>query len=591
MPQASSDTPPPLTPPQRNLFWLTALLVVATRAFALASSPWDWDEVQFMAGVREFDVTLHHPHPAGFPLYILLGKLIAHFGASDFRALQIVTFLAACSLFPLAFFLARELRFEFRTSMLAALLFVFFPNIWYFGGTAFSDVTGVAITLAAIVTLLRGRRGAGAFLIGCALVGCALSIRPHAGFILLPPLLIATWHHRRAFGRIVAGAVITATIAVAMYAGAAFASKSPRAYVESVRHFQKWVHEIDSIANPGRTPLPKAAEDFLVKPMGAGRLSMLVTALAILGLALARKRSGPWIALVTFAPYMLFAWLMHDPLGFRRYSTAYVVVYALLAAFALERLTAWLPRAAAVAHIAIVALFIARYVHWTLPAIQEVRTTIAPTDGAATYVKALVSEGERVWIDDSMMPWATYYLAGRQLARVDSPAELPAGGQEWFLTEGVMLEPEAHIFRRARGRVAEIHPERHFEVSVAPVGATWRFAEGWGDPEGHLGRNWRWMSSRSVALIPARPGRARLTLTLAPPKSIAPQIEVRVNGTLLERFPLTGEIEKNWVVDDGRALNRLEITSSATINPRAIGGSDDRELGAQLFAYGWQSLP
>ena len=579
-----------MTPPQRKLFWLTALLVAATRVFALAASPWDWDEVQFMAGVREFDVALHHPHPAGFPLYILLGKALALTGLSDFRALQVVTLLAACALFPLVFFLARELRFAFRTSLLAALLFVFFPNIWYFGGTVFSDITGVAITLAAIVLLLAGRRDGRAFLAGCALVGCALSIRPHAGFILLPPLLLATWHQRRAFGRILAGAAITATIAVAMYSGAAFASKSPRAYADSVRHFQKWVHEVDSIANPGRTPLRVAANDFLVKPMGAGRLSMIVTALAILGLALAWRRAGPWIAFVTFGPYMLFAWLMHDPLGFRRYSTAYVAVYALLAAFAIERLTAWLPRVAALAHVALVAVLIARYVWWALPAIQEVRTTIAPTHAAATYVQTLVPKGQRVWIDDSMMPWATYYLAGRQLARVDGPAQLPPRTDEWFLSEGAMSEVQARVFRRGRGRVAEIHPERHFEASVIPAGVAWRFGEGWSDLEGHLASNWRWMGSRSVALVPAEPGRAKLTLVLSPPKGLAPQVEVRVNGALVERFHLTGRIEKNWVIEEGRALNRLEIASSATISPRDAGGSDDRQLGLQLLKYGWQPL-
>lgn len=583
----------PLTERQRRLVWITAIVIAATRFFAMASSPWDWDEVQFMAGVRDFDVTRHQPHPAGFPIYILLANVVQLFGLSDFRSLQVVSFLAACSLFPVLFFIVRELRLEVRTAYLAALLFVFLPNVWYFGGTIFSDITGTALNLAAILLLLRGCRDGRAFLAGCALVGCALAVRPHGGFILLPPLLLATWHQRRAFLRILLGALITATIAAAAYTGAAYASSSPQGYVDTVRHFQKWVHDIDTIANPGRAPLHALAVDFFLRPMGAGRLSMILAALSGLALvfAIRRKRWGIWITFLTFAPYMLFAWLMHDPVGFHRYSTAYVAVYAILAAFTLEQLTAPFGRRAATVHAIAVVLFIGRYAWWTLPALIEVRSTIAPTHAASMYVLKLVPKGERVWSDDSMAPWEAYYLHDRKPVRVASPAQITGLAEEYFLTEGVMREPGATVFRRARARVAEIHPERHFEASVAPVSIIWRFAEGWGDPEGHLDVNWRWMAGRGVVLIPAPPGKGVLTLTLGKPTELQPEVEVRVNGVLLERFEMPPDpITKQWAVEAmAGAPTRLEIITSETINPLKLGiGGDPRDLGLQLFEYRWQ---
>jgi hypothetical protein len=587
--------PDPLTTLQRRLLWITALVVIATRWFAMASSPWDWDEVQFMAGVREFDVTRHQPHPAGFPLYILLANGVQLFGLSDFRSLQVVTFLAACALFPLVFCIGRELRLEFRSAFLAALLFVFLPNVWYFGGTVFSDITGTAINLAAILMLLRGCRSGGAFLIGCALVGCALSVRPHGGFILLPPLLIATWHQRRAFTRIVLGAIITAVIATAAYVGAAYASPSPGAYVDSVRQFQKWVHDIDTIANPARPSLRLMAVRFFVRPMGAGRLSMILAALSVVALLFAamRRHIGIWIAFLTFTPYMVFAWLMHDPVGFHRYSTAYVAVYALLAVYALEQLTAPLRRRAALAHVLAIAVIAGRYAWWTYPALQEVRSTISPTHAACTYVQALVAPGEKVWVDDSMSPWAAYYLDDRNVVRVQTPAGITGLADEFFLTEGMMEEPGAHVFRRARARVAEIHPERHFETSVAPVSIIWRFDEGWFDPEGHKSVTWRWMSARSVTHIPARVGAGRLTLTLGKPVEIESEVEVRLNGRTLERFRMPHEaVTKEWIVEGlPNATSRLEISTTATITPSKAGlGSDQRELGLQLFDYRWQPL-
>ena len=559
----------------------------------MASSPWDWDEVQFMAGVRDFNVMQHQPHPAGFPVYILLANAVQLFGLSDFRSLQVVTFFAACALFPLLFFISRELGLEFRTSYLAALLFVFLPNVWYFGGTIFSDITGTALNLAAILLLLRGRGDGRLFLAGCAMVGFALGVRPHGGFILLPPLLLATWYQRRAFTRILAGALITAVIAGAAYIGAAYASGSPQRYVDSVRHFQKWVHDVDTIANPGRTPLRTLAVDFFLRPMGANRLSMVVAALSLLAVILTtvQRRWGIVIASITFAPYMVFAWLMHDPVGFRRYSVAYVAVYALLATFTLERLTAGLGRLAPIGHAIAVAVIVGCYAWWTTPALVEVRSSIAPTHAASTYVQKLVPKGQRVWVDDSMGPWGMYYLHDRALVRVGSPAEITGRSSEYFLTEGMMLEPGARVYRRARARVSEIHPERHFEASVAPLSIIWRFEEGWGDPEGHKELNWRWMGARGLVFIPAAPGKALLTLRLAKPTEIESEAEVRLNGVLLERFRLPKDaVTKQWVVEGlPDTPNRLEITTTRTLNPFKEGISGDaRDLGLRLFDYRWQ---
>src|SRR5205085_704678 len=103
---------------------------------------------------------------------------------SDFRALQVVTVAASIALFPLLFFLLRELRFAFSTSYLGALLFVFFPNVWLFGGTGFSDVPGLALALAATLMFVRARESDRAFLAAAILLGMALSIRPQNMLII-----------------------------------------------------------------------------------------------------------------------------------------------------------------------------------------------------------------------------------------------------------------------------------------------------------------------------------------------------------------------------------------------------------------------
>src|SRR3954466_973565 len=94
-----------LTPRQRLTFGVIALVCAASRFLALARSMWDWDEALFCLGMRSYDVTLHHPHPPGFPTYIAMGKVMRLLMPTDFRALQSVNVIAAVLAFPAMFLL------------------------------------------------------------------------------------------------------------------------------------------------------------------------------------------------------------------------------------------------------------------------------------------------------------------------------------------------------------------------------------------------------------------------------------------------------------------------------------------------------
>ena len=105
-----TQPPSSLTPYQRLAFWLLALFCAGTRFLAMARTLWDWDEALLCLGMRSYDVTLHHPHPPGFPVYIALGRIVQTIIPNEFRALQAVNLAAGMLVFPAIFFLARELR-------------------------------------------------------------------------------------------------------------------------------------------------------------------------------------------------------------------------------------------------------------------------------------------------------------------------------------------------------------------------------------------------------------------------------------------------------------------------------------------------
>src|SRR5688572_28049340 len=154
----------PLSRRERVTVWLTSIAVAITRWPALSRTLWDWDEALFALALRDFDVRFYHPHPPGFPLFIGLAKLVPH--ADAFHALQAIAFVASLLVFPAAFFLVRALRAGTFVAIAAGLLLAFFPNVWFYGGTALSDVPSMVLSLFACALLLRGRVIPGAIVLG-----------------------------------------------------------------------------------------------------------------------------------------------------------------------------------------------------------------------------------------------------------------------------------------------------------------------------------------------------------------------------------------------------------------------------------------
>ena len=84
-----------------------AIVVLISRIVTAPRTPWENDEFLFAEAVRKFDPSRYHPHPPGYPLYILLGKLVNAIVGDPWRALVIVSIIAA----PIGFVaLARVFR-------------------------------------------------------------------------------------------------------------------------------------------------------------------------------------------------------------------------------------------------------------------------------------------------------------------------------------------------------------------------------------------------------------------------------------------------------------------------------------------------
>lgn len=577
-------TPPAsLSPLQRRIVLITSIVVALTRLPAISATLGESDEALFILGVREYDVTLHFPHPPGFPVYLALAKFVAWFSVDEFRALQTVVVIAAMGLFPLMFFLGRELRFGFRTSFLGAMLFVFFPNVWYFGGTAYSDIPGLALVLSACVLLIRGCRDVRAYYAGAIVLGLAAGIRPQSLLIGLAPALVASWFQLR---RIAIAALLGATVIAASYGGAMLASESPRRYFATLRGLRVYLHDVDSIANPTRLPLAHVADSIFMRPMQSGRLPLVVLMLVLTGVAMSfvKRHAGAWLLLATFLPFALFALFMLDPYSISRYAMAWLPMYALLAAYGI----AWIP----FVDVVLIVSIAARFAWWTWPAITEARTTPSPPVAALAWA---AQHRGTIYYDGVLRPFTLVLLPHARLVQLGDFHALPivTNRDDVWVFEGLIDSLDARVFRRDRTRLAQIVRPRYLTISAAPASSVPIFGDGWWDEEFGESDRWRWMGRRSDTLLAAVGPKARLTLRAACATK-SQTVDVTLNRARVATFACSDAVvTREWIVNARTGVrNELTLTTNRVVNPaRDLRERDTRDLGMRIEGIGWKAAP
>lgn len=566
---------------QRWILAAATLVAGASRLLSLPRTPWDWDELLFMHAVDRFNVALHHPHPPGFPLYIFAAKVIRKLGFGNFHALQALSVVAAMLIVPAMFFLCRALGMRFSTSLSAGLILAFFPNVWFYGGAALSDVPSMVLVIVAVALLLRGN-----LLLGAVVLGVAAGFRPQNLLIGFAPFLLAAWRDKR---RAIVAAAIVAVIVGVSYGAAGWLTGWP-AYRHALAWHSAYINSVDSFRAPGRLPLWRLFDDFFVRPYHAPWINTLVTffaAVSLLGSIILRRRHAI-VALAAFGPFCVMALLFLDHFSSSRFSIGYAPLIALLAADGIYLL---LRRLEPVASAALLAMMIV----WTWPALTAVRHTIAPPVAAVDWLRNHVDPRSAViYVHEGVIPYANWYLKEYRLRYVSesTPPSLWVQQPGLFVREDASNASGAVNFIRPRGRLWSLARQRYFEASVSPIAERVAFGEGWHEEESEGLEVWRWMAGRSVALLPPLAGDAQLTLHLYVPTDAlpaAPKVTVRLNGEVVDRFEGTSAIMQRELAVRARGdgPNELVIETDLVVTPPP---GDPRLLGLRLNTLGWKPV-
>jgi hypothetical protein len=603
------DAIEPLTPRQRTCVIALALFVALTRLYAISHSMWDWDEALFASALHHYDVSQHHPHPPGFPLFFALAKLARIFILDDFHALRAISIASSLLMFPAIFALARSLRFRFRTCVTAAMLFCFLPNVWYWGGTGFTDELALVTSLAAAALLLRDDRRRGTYILGCVLFAATMLVRAQ-NVLLAWPWIVASWRRWRSGNRrdVVAGAALIVVLVLTGY-GVAAQLTGIDDYISATKEHQRYVATVDGALNPERKPMQFLLHDFLFDPFESRSASTAMFVFALL--ACFRPRRAQLDIVLTFEPNFLLAWFFLSPTGISRLSLGYIAANALLAAdgmdvvatFIASRMRAARPRERLA--VALQALFatiiIGRYIVWVRPALREVRHTDSPPVQAMLWIRQHVARGGKVYATGGLEPFAAYFLPDYNVIEVPEtfdPWMAHAEKNAVYAADGPNSTAQAAVnFLRPRKRLWALFNRRYFEASVTPMTGWIKFGDGWyGEERGDEGDSWRWMRSQSRTQLEPLAHRAQLGIRVTFPLQgePPPALTVTLDGRVIDRFVAKqADVERLYIVDSrSGAPDELVLSVDHVMNlSRLHRGADARDLGMQLHRILWKAAP
>lgn len=180
--------------------WSVFAATLVLRLLTAARLPTEWDSVQYVLGVDNFDVTQDSPNAPGYWSYVALARLVRLLTPLDaHQSLLVLTAAASAGTAALLFVAGRKLGGRWLGGA-AAALWTTCPLAWFYGSIVNTKVFD-AVALSAMLALAVHARPGGRQAVWAALVvGISSGFRLSSVFVLAPLamyVLIRCWRHAR----------------------------------------------------------------------------------------------------------------------------------------------------------------------------------------------------------------------------------------------------------------------------------------------------------------------------------------------------------------------------------------------------------
>jgi len=136
------------------------------------------DSFNFARALLKFDLVREQPHAPGYPIYVLLGRVLFLLTGDQLAALRWISVVSgALTLVPL-YFLARSLHGR-EIAIPTCLVLMVLPGFWLASEKATTDALSTSLLTLSIALLYMGMRGhSRAIPISCAAYALAVGVRP-----------------------------------------------------------------------------------------------------------------------------------------------------------------------------------------------------------------------------------------------------------------------------------------------------------------------------------------------------------------------------------------------------------------------------
>ena len=502
-------------------------------------TPWENDEFLFAEGVKNFDPSRYHPHPPGYPLYILLGKAVNFVVGDPWRSLVIISIVTAVIGFVA---IARAFRHwidDPDVAVCGALLFYFSASMLVHGTLALSDGPSVAflgLALWAMSRVADQPHDRNAIAIGfwtSAAIGC----RPQLVVPLLPAFLVSLWQLRTNHRRL-AALITFAVVSLMWFLPLMDAAGGFEALVAYERKQAQYFVSHDAAMSRGAMPASALMARFLFHPWGFKYITipLALCVLAGIGIFIRRRKPALLPLLVFTAVQLIFELGWMDPSDAARYSLPAMILVALVAACGFELVrqrtqiaaTPWL----------LTAFFAVMSIGYAWPLLRTRATTPSPVAAAAAYANSHFPPNTIVLYDLSLRPHAEYLL------RLETEAIEKGLHDDYdrpdvplvFFVDGGAHEPDAREFAwpesdaygkltRNLYRRVTLDPVQPFERYL-PMQGVYAFERT------IAGDDWRWLAPSATIRLPRQHGSTvQVGVRLSPdtPYDTNP-VRISVNG-------------------------------------------------------------
>jgi hypothetical protein len=177
----------PIRGNDRDLFpWIFLLAGLITRIPLVSRFLLHMDSGQFVLALENFNVTVHQPHPPGYFLYVMLGRLI-HFLVDDGNAVFVSISVFFSGLTMVAVYRLGKEMFDTKTGAIAALLALTSPNVWFHGEVALTYIVEAFFSTTIAFCCWKIINGEEKYVwISAIVLGIAGGIRQNTTVFLLP---------------------------------------------------------------------------------------------------------------------------------------------------------------------------------------------------------------------------------------------------------------------------------------------------------------------------------------------------------------------------------------------------------------------